>query len=76
MYLHELLYKITPISHPICYRFHQSLYTILGKNSYAGLQKPVFVFPRVICESAHNSRKKQLSTYLAYESRPLGFPVL
>ena len=56
----------------IGHRVRQGMYTIRGKASCTliGLVKAPFPFPHVICDSVHNSRKKQLYTYLAYESRP------
>ena len=56
----------------IGYRVHRGPYTIVGKTSYilVRLTKARLAFPRIICDSVHNSRKKQLYTCLAYESRP------
>ena len=49
----------------IGYRVHRGLYIIVEKTSYylQGLRKPTFAFPRIVCDSVHNSRKKQLYTY-------------
>ena len=37
------------------------------------MRKPACALPCIICDSAHNSRKTQLYTHLAYKSKPSVF---